>query len=328
MSTEINSILLFESGSHDPYRNIAAEKLLGKHAVEKNLVLYLWQNRDTVVIGKNQNPWSECSCELLESDGCKVARRLSGGGAVWHDLGNLNYSFVYRDGAFERADLASLICKACRAAGADAEVSGRNDIQADGRKISGTAFYSSGGISCFHGCLLVSADKEKMARYLTPDRDKLALKGVRSVSSRVANLSEYCPGITVSEVRSLILECSGDLGRGPAAPGLMPEGQELEDLAADLGSWEHIFGETFSFTFSCSERFSWGSVQLQIGSEHGRLKDIRTYTDAMDPDLPEKIAGSLRGVKMERGEMFRAMRGVIGEKEAGDLAGLISGSLT
>ena len=319
-------LMLAESLSTDPYRNIAAENLLGRSVSGNSLILYLWQNSDTVVIGRNQNPWAECDCEALEKDGCRIARRLSGGGAVWHDLGNLNYTFVYGDGAFTRAELAAAVSDACRAAGTEAEVSGRNDITVGGRKISGSAFYSSRGISYFHGTLLISADTERMLRYLTPDKKKLDAKGVRSVASRVANMTEFCPGLTVADMKELLKRSAVSFSGSDAAPLPMPEGQEFEELAGRLGSWEHNYGSTFRFTSSCSGRFPWGGIQILIVSDRGRIDDIRIYTDSMDPDLSDNVRNALLGKRIDRTEMHESLISAAGADAAGDIADLISGS--
>ena len=326
MTISVPRLMLAESPSTDPYRNIAAENLLGRSVSGNGLILYLWQNSDTVVIGRNQNPWAECDCDALEKDGCRIARRLSGGGAVWHDLGNLNYTFIYSDGGYTRSELAKYVSDACRAAGTEAETSGRNDISVGGRKISGTAFYSSRGISYFHGTLLISADTGRMLRYLTPDRKKLDAKGVRSVASRVANMTEYCPGLTVTDMKELLISRVSCLSGSGAEPVLMPEGPELEELAGRLGSWEHNFGSTFRFTSSCSGRFIWGGIQILLVSDRGRIDDVRIYTDSMDPDLSVNTRNALLGKRIERTELYEALIDAAGSDAAGDIADLISGS--
>ena len=135
----------------DPYRNLATEKYLLDTTPEDCCTLFLWQNKNTVVIGKNQNAWAECRCSLLESEGGKLARRLSGGGAVFHDLGNLNFTFLSSTVNYDLSRNLNVIKTACHLAGISAEISGRNDILADNRKFSGNAFYNTKDKSYHHG---------------------------------------------------------------------------------------------------------------------------------------------------------------------------------
>ena len=206
----INELKYYISKETDPYINLAVEKYLLDNVSENCCILYLWQNENTVVIGKNQNPWAECRCELSESEGVKIARRLSGGGAVYHDLGNLNFTFISSSVNLDVSKNAAIIVAACRMAGIKCELSGRNDILANGRKFSGNAFYNSHGKSYHHGTLLVSSDKTKLQKYLTPPLSKLESKGVKSVKARVINLSELSENITIKSMTAFMLKAFED----------------------------------------------------------------------------------------------------------------------
>ena len=172
----INNIAVYESTTYDPYYNLALEKYLLESVTPDTCILYLWQNENTVVIGRNQNPWAECSVSCLEEDHVKLARRLSGGGAVFHDLGNLNFTFLVSEENYDLDRQLSVIEAMCHTFKISAERSGRNDILVEGKKFSGNAFYNSKGRSYHHGTLLVNADMQKMPRYLNPSKAKLAAK--------------------------------------------------------------------------------------------------------------------------------------------------------
>ncbi len=194
-----------ESPEHDPYRNLAVEKLLLDWC-DAGPTLYLWQNEQTVVIGRNQDAQLECRTDLLESEGGHLARRLSGGGAVYHDLGNLNFSFLAAERDYDVPRQLDVVCRAVESFGLRAVFSGRNDLEIGGRKFSGNAFYERGGRHCHHGTVLVDVDRSAMARYLTVPEDKLASKGVASVQARIVNLRELSPDVTVERMKTALLD--------------------------------------------------------------------------------------------------------------------------
>ena len=193
-----------ESSGYDPYRNLAIEEQLLK-LCGNGPILYLWQNERTVVVGRNQEPRRECRTALLEAEGGHLARRLSGGGAVYHDLGDLNFSFLARREEYDVPRQLSVICCAMESMGLSAVPSGRNDLEIDGRKFSGNAFYEQGDRCCHHGTVMVDVDRKAMARYLTVPEKKLLSKGVDSVQARVVNLRELCPDATVKKVKAALL---------------------------------------------------------------------------------------------------------------------------
>jgi len=194
----------------NPYRNLATEQFLMNYVSEGMFLLFLWQNDNTVVIGRNQDAYKECLVEELRKDGGCVARRRSGGGAVYHDMGNLNYSILTHQRDGKKISYQWILETALNQIGIDTEYNGRNDIICQGKKISGNAMYEERDICCQHGTILVSSNIQRMSRLLTPERGKLDRNHVSSVESRVMNLNEISLGITVESVKKALLTvCEG-----------------------------------------------------------------------------------------------------------------------
>ena len=163
---EFQRVRLVRSDVTNPWDNLAREEQLVNLCEESEAILYLWRNAHTVVVGRNQNPWAECRLDLLESEGGKLARRSTGGGAVYHDLGNHNYSFILPRKRYNMERQLAVILGALRGLGLDAEFSGRNDLVIGGRKFSGNAYQLTRDKGLHHGTLLFSADMAMLSRYL------------------------------------------------------------------------------------------------------------------------------------------------------------------
>ena len=199
------SVLLFsESAGDNVFVNQALEAALFESVSEGELALYLWSNADAVVLGRNQDAFAECRVDALESAGGLLARRLSGGGAVWHDRGNLNFTFVSGEREFDKAKNFDIVLRALASLGVRAELSGRNDICAEGAKVGGNAYYKKGDTELHHGTLLISTSPESVGRYLTPPDAKFEGKGVGSVESRVVALDTVAPGLTAEAAADAI----------------------------------------------------------------------------------------------------------------------------
>ena len=234
----LNTLYIATASGTNPYANLALEEALLNAVLPGECILYLWQNQNTVVIGRNQNSRRECRVEALERDGGFLARRLSGGGAVFHDLGNLNFTFLVHREDYSVPRQLDVILRAVQALGIQAEKSGRNDLTAGGRKFSGNAFYSSGGRCYHHGTILIDVDAEKMSHYLHVSAGKLQFKGVPSVRSRVVNLVELVPGITVETVRQALTAAFGEVYHGTPLPFPTERlaGEELRRLEEKFAS--------------------------------------------------------------------------------------------
>lgn len=301
---------LIQSPSHDPWWNLALEEFLLKKA-EHDVILYLWQNAHTVVIGKNQNPWKECRTTLLEQEGGRLARRLSGGGAVYHDLGNLNFTILLPREQFDLPKQMEVIRVAAELAGVEATVSGRNDVLAGGRKFSGNAFYKGQKAAYHHGTLLIHADMERLGRYLSPDRKKLRSKGVDSVPSRVVNLGSRVPGLTVEAMKQAMTQAFA-MQYGATEPLVLTEAEleEVRLLAQRNGSWQWNYGQKLPFDTTWEERFPWGGIEIHLQVEQGRVAAAKVYTDAMDPGWAPRLEQRLTGSRFTAGELCAAAQGL------------------
>ena len=323
----IQRIRIYRTRSTDPYRNLATEKQLMDTTAADVCTLYLWQNQNTVVIGKNQNAWVECRTTLLEQEGGHLARRLSGGGAVFHDLGNLNFTFMMAKEDYDLDKQLSVIQRACAMAGITAEKSGRNDLLAEGCKFSGNAFYNNKTHAYHHGTLLVNVDMDKLSRYLSPSKAKLESKGVASVRSRVINLRELSPALTVDTMAAYMCAAfEAVYGCKAEAVDLTPEDlAAIENLQATYSSWPYLYGTSLPFSFSCEARYPWGGVQLQLDAKNGIVESARVYSDSMDWALPELIEAALTGCRFELRAMQESLRSAIADTEvANDLCVLLS----
>ncbi len=221
----------------NPYQNLAMEQELMQHAGSGMVILFLWQNNNTIVVGKNQNVATECRMDEFISNGGSIARRRSGGGAVYHDMGNLNFSIISLNSDSKVVRYQDLVKNALGVFNIKAEFNGRNDLVVHGKKFSGNAKFIDGRVLCQHGTLLISSNIESMKRFLTPDQDKLRRNCVASVASRVVNLGEMNPKITVeSMMQTLIESCRA------VKMEYVPDKNFIEKFALFFASESWIYG--------------------------------------------------------------------------------------
>lgn len=305
----IDKINYIESTTYDPYANLAMEEYLMLHCGESECILYLWQNEHTIVIGRNQNPWKECHLTELEGSSGHLVRRLSGGGAVYHDLGNVNFTFLVQKENYDVGRQLDVIIGAMRRLGIQAERSGRNDILADGKKFSGNAFYKQNKYCYHHGTLMLNVDVTKLSQYLNVSADKLKSKGVSSVKSRVTNLVEFVPDLTVERLKGA-LKASFEEVYGLSAGTLTKEDldqQALQEGREKFVSWEWLYGHNPNFENEMSFRFDWGGVDLCFAVEKGVIKEAVFYSDSLNPELMLALPKYLSGVIYQKDAICDAL---------------------
>lgn len=287
---------LYVSPSQSGWDNLALDEYFLDHLGENDFLLYFYINANAVIIGRNQNPWAECRLNAMESDGVQLVRRITGGGAVFHDCGNLNFSFIAGEKRYDVEKQFDLILCALRKLGIPCEFSGRNDLLSDGRKFSGNAFCTRKNIRQHHGTLLVSADLTRLSNYLSVDPRKLKAKGVKSVRSRVCNLSEVKPELTTD----VLLEALKIAYRENYGEYRLIEDSDIDAAALKTyidkqksDAWR--LGNTPRFDAEIENRFAWGNVQIQLTLKNGLINDARVFSDAINVEIAEEIRSLLIG---------------------------------
>ncbi|WP_305463427.1 lipoate--protein ligase [Photobacterium leiognathi] len=297
---------VFISQSTQPWFNLAVEDAIFRNMPADQQVLFLWRNADTVVIGRAQNPWKECNTGKMEQDGITLARRQSGGGAVFHDLGNTNFTFMAGKPQYDKNVSTNIVLSALKTLGINAKATGRNDLVVevgeDERKFSGSAYRETMDRGFHHGTLLLNADLTRLANYLNPDKKKLEAKGITSVRSRVTNLSDINPDIHHDNVSEAIKEAFfSHYGERVEVEYISPE--NLPDMPGfsekyqNQSSWEWNFGNTPQFMHSMDERFTWGGIELHLDVKKGQIIAIKTFTDSLDPAPIELLEAALLNIE-------------------------------
>ena len=287
----INSLYVYKSDSYFPYHNQAIEEYLLNTVQKDSMILYLWQNNNTVFIGKNQNSFNECNIGQLENDNGYLARRISGGGAVYHDLGNLNFTFISSNENYDVDRQNEVILNALKALDIEAYKSGRNDLLIDERKFSGHAYYKGKENSFHHGTLMLEVDQDKLSKYLNVSLQKLNSHNVSSVKSRTINLIYLDESLTVERiVRALYTAFSKEYKHDFI---ILDESDFDEDLLSSYeekySSYDWIHLNEKSYDTNIEKRFSWGNARIEYEIVDDIIKDIVIYTDSLYTMEIEKI---------------------------------------
>ena len=334
-----SAVDVLETESQDIFFNLATEEYLFEHVDVRNPSLFLWRNRPAIIMGKHQNPWKECRVQELEADGVTLARRPTGGGCVYRDLGDTGFSFMNPHASFEdqrdfRTMNNDVLLDALARFGVAAEASGRNDLVVGDRKISGSAWRlrntpsGEGRRSLHHGTMLLDVDLGALGRYLSPNKLKMESKGIASVTARVLNLRDVAPAIdhaSFCDAAASAFEAKWpgrSVNRRMLAVSELERIPELMAIYERYAEWEWRFGESPSFSHSLEHKFDWALVDVHVDVDRGLITGGRVFSDCLVPPLidafnEELSAGS--GIAYDVpgiGELCARVRARLGEDES------------
>ncbi len=295
-------MLFIYNESTDPYFNLAAEEYLVQNLSEE--IFMLWRNDNTIVIGRNQNTLGEINYDYVRTQGISVVRRMSGGGAVFHDLGNINFTFIVNsDNDFSNYQkFTEPVIDFLHTLGVEARLKGRNDLVIGEQKISGNAQYMYKNRMMHHGTLLYSASQEKLTDALKVSPDKIKSKGIQSVRSRVTNISTHMqealsPEEFIRRFADYMVKNKPDC----QYYDLNQHKNEIEKLRDEkYATWAWNFGYSPQYAYHRQQRYAFGSVEVQMDiSGESVIQDCRFYGDFFSKESPEKLAEKLKGVRHE-----------------------------
>ena len=296
----------------DPSWNLALEQYVFDNLPRDRVWLMLWQNDNAIIIGKHQNTLAEINEAFVREQGIRVVRRLSGGGAVYHDLGNLNYTLI----ADENSDTMDFgrfcrpVIRALEKCGVKAELNGRNDMTIEGQKFSGNAQYRKNGRIMHHGTLLFDSQMQMLAGALQVDEEKIKAKGVKSVRSRVTNIRPHLPqDMTLADFRAKLLDSILE-----EMPGQAYQLTEADLAAVDAisqarySTWEWNYGRSPACDVHKKRRFDGcGTIEAFLTMKQGRIEELTFRGDFFSPEDPSALSAQLKGVALERSALENAL---------------------
>ncbi|MEK3763526.1 MULTISPECIES: lipoate--protein ligase [unclassified Solibacillus] len=304
-------------GITDPRINLAIEEYVLKNMdIEKDDYLLFYINQPSIIIGKNQNTIEEINTDYVEENGIIVVRRLSGGGAVYHDLNNLNFSFLTKDDGNSFSNYKKFtqpVVDALAKLGVNSELSGRNDILAEGKKVSGNAQYSTRGRMFSHGTLMFDLDIDAVVNSLKVKQDKIESKGIKSVRSRVANIVDFLPEkITVEEFRMEILKSIFGGEENIKYYELTEDDWEKihEISKSRYQLWEWNYGKSPRFNIQKTKRFPSGSLDIRLDVNKGVIEEATIFGDFFGIGDVEEVAQLLIGTKYERNAIAEKLKNI------------------
>lgn len=302
-------------GITDPKINLAIEEYILENFGEKDTYLLFYVNSPSIIIGRNQNTIEEINTDYVDEKGISVVRRLSGGGAVYHDEKNLNFSFITKDdgNSFQNfAKFTQPVVDALNHIGVPAELQGRNDLTADGRKISGNAMFSTKGRMFSHGTLMLDSELEELTKALKVKKIKIESKGIKSIRSRVANISEFLDEpISMQEFKDLILRYIFDVEDVKDVPQYVlteEDWKKIHEISENrYQKWEWNYGKSPSFNYQESAKFPGGLVDVRLDVKKGMIENCKIYGDFFGLGNIKELEEALTGVRHNRANIREAL---------------------
>jgi len=272
--------VIYDSVLTNAYQNIAFERQLSELTTDE-VTLFLWQNDNCVVIGRNQNPLAECNLKYLQENDITLSRRYSGGGAVFHDLGNVNYTLVMKEKDYSLEKAKYFLLKAFEFLKLDVEFSGRNDLTINGYKFSGQAYYSHNQMYVLHGTLMYDLDIATLGKCLTPSKAKLQSKGIKSVKSRVMNLKKINPELTIKQIKEALVKAFEFVY--DKADGIKIVDRESIDsnLYEYIQSEDWLFCQSPKYNVELDKKFPFGNITLQLEIKRNKVANAKIFTDSL-----------------------------------------------
>lgn len=306
-------LFIDNKGITDPRINLAIEEYALKHLNIDETYLLFYINRPSIIIGRNQNTIEEINSDYVDGNGITVVRRLSGGGAVYHDLGNLNFSFITRDDGDSFHNFKKFtqpVVETLEKLGIHAELSGRNDILAEGKKISGNAMFSTKGRMFSHGTLLFQSEMDHIVSALKVKKDKIESKGIKSIRSRVGNIADFLKEpMTVEEFRSFLLQnIFKDSGKVTEYVLTETDWEKIHEISEErYQNWEWNYGKSPKFNLQNSHRFPVGSVDIRLEVNRGIIENCKIYGDFFGVGEVADIEQKLTGIRYEKEAISRVL---------------------
>ncbi len=318
-------IFIENEGITNPKLNLALEEYILRNFSTDSDYLLFYINEPSIIIGRNQNTLEEINQEYITANNIHVVRRVSGGGAVYHDFGNLNFSFITNHDVKSLNNFKKFtapVIKVLKGLGLDAELKGRNDIQVEEKKISGTAQFSTGKRMVSHGTLLLDTDLGEVVNALHVKMSKIQSKGHKSVRSRVANISEFLnKPMKIDEFRQLLLEGLYDESEPFESYHLTPEEwkavHQLKEEKYD--TWDWNYGRSPKFNIQRSRRFPVGEIDLRIFVEKGHIADFKIFGDFFGKEPVENLENLLRGARYEKEDITQLLKDIELKEYFGDI---------
>lgn len=306
-------MIYIESPSNDPYFNLALEQYVFDNMSKDNEYFMLWQNDNAVIVGKHQNTIAEINQEYVKEKNISVVRRLSGGGAVYHDLGNLNFTFIVDDTDIKKFDFSKFcnpIVKSLKKLDVEAEINGRNDITIDGKKFSGNSQYTKRKRIMHHGTILYNSNIDVVSSALKVSKDKIESKGVKSVKSRITNVKDYInKDIPIEEFKKLLVEYMFENGDINEYKLTYKDFLEIDAIKKNrYDTWEWNYGTSPRYNILKERRFEGcGKLEVYMDIQGGIIKSCYIHGDYFGNGDSKDIANKIIGCKLKFNEIYEAI---------------------